>query len=146
LTRLEKSIEIMESPEKIWPYLCGEGITEWYPNIRSHEFTSEKRGLGAIYHVAGEGDDQKFEYNAIVTEYVENERVGWRTTSGDWTAFGSITLKPIVAGTVVMYMIDYALPYSLLGMIIDRLRVSKSMREGLETALKNLKKLVEEEK
>ena len=55
-------------------------------------------------------------------------------------------MKPIVAGTVVMYMIDYALPYSLLGMIIDRLRVSKSMREGLETALKNLKKLVEEEK
>jgi len=41
---------------------------------------------------------------------------------------------------------DYALPYSLLGMIIDKLRVSKSMREGLETALKNLKKLVEEEK
>jgi len=107
---LEKSIEIMASPEKIWPYLCGEGITEWYTNIRSHEFTSEKRGLGATYHVAGEGDDQKFEYNAIVTEYVENERVGWRTTSGDWTAFGSITLKPIVAGTAVMYIMTMRCP------------------------------------
>jgi uncharacterized membrane protein len=146
LTRLEKSIEIMGPPDKIWPYLCDESITESYPGIQSHEFTSEKRGLGATYHVSGEGDDQKFEYHAIVTEHVENEKVGWRTTSGDWTAFGSITLKPVEAGTVVMYMIDYALPHSLLGMIIDKLRVSKSMREGLETALKNLKKLVEEEK
>jgi len=144
MTRLEKSIEINAPPKKIWALLQCERIPEWYPNITSHEYNSEKRGLGATYHVVGKGNGQKFEYNAEVTELNENERFAWRTTSGDWTALGSTTLKTVDDRTIVSYVIDYSLPLSLLGMIIDRLRVRKSMEEGLKTALMNLKRLAEE--
>jgi uncharacterized membrane protein len=143
LTRIEGSIEIKASPEKVWPLLSCEKIPEWYPNIKSHEFTSEKRGLGATYHVAGEGDGQKFEYDAEVTEYVENSRVAWRTISGDWTAFGSTTLEPTEGGTKVAMVNDYQLPYSIIGKIIDRLKVRKSMENALEKALENLKVMAE---
>lgn len=88
-------------------------------------------------------EGQKFEYDAEVTEHVENERLAWRSTSRDWTAFGSITLKPMEAGTKVTMVINYELPYSVLGKIIDRLKGRKAMEKGLETALENLKNIVE---
>ena len=61
MTRIERSIEIRASPEKVWELQSCERTPEWYPGIKRHEFTSEKRGLGATYHVAGEGDGQRFE-------------------------------------------------------------------------------------
>lgn len=144
MTRLEGSIEIRASPERIWPLLDCEEIPKWYPNIKSQEWTSEAREVGATYHVTGEGDGQSFEYDAEITEHVENSRVAWRTTGGDWTALGSVDLEPTEARTKVTMVTDYQLPYSLLGKIIDRLSVRRSVEKALEDALENLKSMVEE--
>lgn len=144
MTRIEKSIEIRAPPEKVWPLLFWDGLPEWYPYIKRAEYTSKKRAaVGATAHVIGEAEGQKFEYDAEVTEYVENERATWRTTSGNWTAFGSTTLKPTKAGTKVTMVTNYELPYSILGKIIDGLKVRKSMEKGHERALENLKSIVE---
>jgi len=144
LTRIERSIEIKSPPEKVWPLLLWERCAEYNPSIKSVKSTSEKkRGVGATAHVLGKGDGQKFEYDIEVTEYVENDKCAWRTTSGDWTALGSNILKPTEAGTELTMMIDYQLPYSLLGKIIDKLRVRKSIERNIETALENIKSIVE---
>jgi len=144
LTGIEKSVEIKAPPEKVWPLLFWDRLPEWHPYIKRAEYTSKKRAsVGAAAHVIGEAEGQKFEYDAETTEYVENERAVWRTTSGNWTAFGSTTLKPMKAGTKVTMVMNYELPYSILGKIIDKLKVKKSMGKGLETALENLKSMVE---
>jgi len=144
LTRIEKSIEIRAPPEKIWPLLFWDKVPEWYPYIKKAKYTSKKRAdVGATAHIIGEAEGQKFEYDAETTEYVENERAAWRTTSGNWTAFGTTTLKPTETGTKVTMVINYELPYSILGKIIDRLKARKSMDKGLERALENLKSMVE---
>lgn len=144
MTRIERSIEIRAPPEKIWELLAWDRTPEWYRYIKRAEYTSETRaGVGATAHVIGEAEGQKFEYDIEVTKYVENERAAWRTTSGTWTAFGSGTLKPTEAGTKVTIVINYQLPYSVLGKIIDRLKGRKAMEKGLETALENLKSIVE---
>lgn len=146
MTRLERSIEIKAPPEKVWELLAWDRLPEWYPSIKTAEYTSEKReGVGATAHVTGEDEEmkQKFEYDIEVTECVENERATWRTTSGDFTAFGSTTLKPTEAGTELTMMIDYHLPYSILGKIIDRLKVRKLMEKYFETGMENLKSIAE---
>ena len=143
MTRIERSIEIKASPEKVWPLLLWDRCTEYNPTIKSVKLTSEKRGVGQTAHVVGAGDGQKFEYDIEVTEHVENEKCAWRTTSGDWTAVGSNILKPTEAGTELTMIIDYQLPYSFLGKIIDRFSVRKSIERSIETALENLKSIVE---
>lgn len=143
MTKVERSIEIKASPEKIWELISWDRFPEWYPYIKKSKYTSKKRaGVGATAHVIGDAEGQKFEYDAEVTEYVENERAAWRTTSGNWTAFGSTTLKPTEVGTKVTIAMNYELPYSILGKIIDKLKVRKSMEKGLERALENLKSMV----
>ena len=144
MARIERSIEIKAPSEKVWPLLSWERCAEFNPSIKSVKSTSEKkRGVGETAHVVGEGDDQKFEYDIEVTEYVENERCSWRTTSGDWTALGTYVLKPTEAGTELTMITDYQLPYSLLGKIIDKLRVRKGVERNIETALENIKSIVE---
>jgi len=38
---------------------------------------------------------------------------------------------------------DYELPYSILGKIVDKLRVSKNLEKSIETNHMNLKKAIE---
>ena len=47
------------------------------------------------------------------------------------------------ARTRATFMMDYELPYSFLGKIIDKLRVCKAIEKGANTGLKNLKQIAE---
>jgi hypothetical protein len=76
----------------------------------------------------------------------KNERVAWRTTSGDMAMFGTIKLEPVDEGTKVTYSINYELPYSIFGTLIDKLKMSKELEKGMPEALQNLKNQVEKKK
>ena len=54
-----------------------------------------------------------------------------------------MTLSPSETGTKATFMMDYDLPYYILGKIIDKLRVCKALEKGTARALKKLKTLVE---
>lgn len=73
----------------------------------------------------------------------KNERVAWRTISGDIAMFGTITLKPVDEGTKLTYTINYELPYSILGKAIDKLKIRKDLEKGMTKSLQNLKNRVE---
>lgn len=108
--------------------------------IERAECTSERRaGVSATFHVIG-AIEPKAEFNVEITEYIETEKAIWRSTAGTFTAFGTTTLNPTEAGTELTFVIDYELPYSILGKIIDKLRVSKEIEKGTERALEKLKK------
>lgn len=83
-----------------------------------------------------EGDDE-------ITEMIENEKMAFRTTSGNTTVIGSVTLSPTKGGTKVTITQDYELPYSVLGKLIDKLRVHKVLETSIEKALKKLKDTME---
>ena len=40
-------------------------------------------------------------------------------------------------------MIDYELPYSILGLILDKLMVSREIAQGFDQGLEKLKRIVE---
>jgi uncharacterized membrane protein len=146
LTRVEKSIEIKASPQKVWPMMWWDGWTQWYAPFKEGkvEYTSrEKNKVGTTVHVTAELAGIKGEFDGENTEAIENEKVAWRTTGGNFTGFGVNALSPTKAGTKVTIMMDYELPYSILGKIIDKLRFHKALEKAIETGLNKLKDMME---
>ena len=144
MAKIEKKIEILVPPGKIWPMFFWDRIPEWLDGVKEAEYTSkEKDGVGATANVVGEAAGIRVEFNVEITEYNKNERASWRTTAGNLTAIGVTALKPTEKGTELTLMMDYDLPYSILGKIVDKLVVRKEMEEGFEAGLENLKKMLE---
>ena len=144
MTRIEKSIEINAPPEKIWPMLQLEKLPEWHTEFKKIEVTSkDKYKVGSTVHEIIEVAGTKREMDAEITEVTENEKMAWRTTGGAFKASGFFALSPTKVGSKVTQMMDYELPYSVLGKLIDKLRVHKAIDESYDIALKKLKDIME---
>ena len=144
MTRIEQSIEINAAPREIWPMIRWDRVPEWMDIIKKVEYTSEqKETVGVTAHWIGEAGGVKSEWDTETTEWEVNERGAWRSTCGTFTGIGSLTLNPSETGTKATFMMDYDLPYSILGKIIDKLRVYKAVEKGTTRALIKLKEMVE---
>ena len=144
MAKIEKSIDIAAPPEKIWSMIYWDKMPQWLDIIKKAEFTSKyKDRIGATAHVNGEAGGTKAEWDAETTEWTENKRFAWRTTAGTFTGFGFTTLTPIKNGTNVAIVMDYDLPYSFLGKLVDKLRVSKEMNKGFDRGMEKLKEIAE---
>jgi hypothetical protein len=145
LTRIEKPIEINVPPEKIWPIVRWEKVPEWYDTVKKVEWTcKEHNKVGSTFHAMNEVAGSKMGYDAEITEVIKNEKMVARTTGGNLTSIASVTFSPTKAGTKITYVEEYELPYSILGKIIDKLRVRKAIEKDAERALKKLKKRAEQ--
>lgn len=144
MARIEKSIEIDAAPQKVWDLLKElERMPEWMTSMKSHKITSEKRyGKGVTTHCVMQHGDRTFEYDAEVTEYNEPENAAWHCDK-PMRFDGSYTLKAVDSKTKLTMVLDYDLPYSILGKMIDTLKVSKEMDRGVEEGLQNIKKMLE---
>ena len=115
---------------------------------KSVEYTSEVRTpedkyrVGASAHITGKhGEEFDFE----ITESIENKKMTTRSTSGNVTLFGTFSLKPTEAGTEITNVVDYEMPYSILGKIIDKLVVGRKVEKeiDMERSLEKLKSILE---
>jgi uncharacterized membrane protein len=145
LARIEESIEINASPQRIWPIVCWHKVPEWMDIIKEVTYTSEETNkVGATAHWIGEAGGIKSEWDTETTEWEPYVRGAWRTTVGTFTGIGSVTLNSTdLGGTQATFMMDYELPYSFLGKIIDKLRVYKAIEKGTNHGLKKLKIMAE---
>lgn len=55
----------------------------------------------------------------------------------------SVNLKPIESGTKIVFLMNYELPYSVLGKVIDKLKVSKELEKGIMQGFQKLKVVAE---
>jgi len=144
MARVEKSIEINASPEKVWSLINWERVPEWYHSIKKVEWTSKRKmEVGATVHVLSEIAGAKSEWDAEITEFADNERVTWRTIRGNPTTIYHATLSPSKTGVKLTTSFDYEMPYSILGKLIDKLRVHKEMEKEAEQALQRMKDAAE---
>jgi len=143
LARLKKLIEIKAPPGKIWPLLFWDKIPEWLDGIEAEYTSEEKDSVGSTAHVVAEAAGIKAEWDIEITEYIRNERATWRSTAGNVTAIGLTTLEPTETGTRLTFVIDYELPYSILGKVVDKLVVSRQLEKDIAKGLKKLKAMIE---
>ena len=146
--RLEKSIVIKASPEKVWELLALERASEWVSELKDVEYTSEvntpkdKLRVGASAHatIKGEGE-MHFE----VTESLENTKITIHAKGGKYTKDMTFTytLEPVEEGTKFTQRTDYELSGGILGKFLDKLVAQRMTKKDVERQLEKLKSIAE---
>jgi len=120
--RVQRSIEIAAPPEKIWPFLIEpEKIMKWFNLLQKFEYTSDKRsGAGTPFYYEEKSGGRLMKLNFVVTEWVENERLAFRMTSGNFLKSYEQrwTIEATPPGSWFTYMEDIKLPYGIIGKIL----------------------------
>jgi uncharacterized membrane protein len=105
--------------------------------------TSQHEGVGTHgkgkFNTAGQIFEAEFE----VIEWEQNRKLGWRSVAGNFTSFGTYTLEPRGKKTEITSVLNYELPYSILGKMIDKLKMRKQFSKDGRQSLENLKALCE---
>ncbi len=146
MTKVTKSIEIEASPEKVFAFITDtEKINEITKGVQEAEYTSKGPvGVGSILHVISKAGGQQAEFDMEITEFEKNKKMSMHTIGASKvkTQTSSI-LEPTAKGTKLTRTHDYQLPYSILGKIVDKLRVSKDIEKSMEKQLSGIKKALE---
>jgi carbon monoxide dehydrogenase subunit G len=145
LGRVEKSIEIKASPDKVWEMLAFDRHPEWNEQYKSVEYTSkvrtpkDKYRVGASCHMTTKEGVVDLE----ITESLENEKITYRVQGmkGVRNINGTFTLKPTELGTKITAVSDYELS-SLMLKMLSKL-VSKALEKDFEKSLEKLKSILE---
>ena len=145
MVRMENSVEIKASPEKVWEMLALDRWPEWMDvaEVESAKYTSEVRTTGDKYKVGASAHivEKRWEYELNVTESLKNEKLTVRS-KGKYTYTMTYLLKPIEEGTKLMFSGDFVMPYGILGKALYKL-LSGAAEKQVERALEKLKSIVE---
>jgi carbon monoxide dehydrogenase subunit G len=141
-----KRIEIEAPPEEVFAFLLDkEKMNKATKGFSKYEhITSGPVGVGSRMHYVTGSGRSKMEFDSEVLEFVRNEKfVSHTVGESKFKGKASITLEPTAKGTRMNYSMEYELPYSVLGKLIDKVTVHKKMEEGISNNLENIKKALE---
>jgi ribosome-associated toxin RatA of RatAB toxin-antitoxin module len=146
VAKLTKSVEIEASPEKVFTFVndmkkMNDAMKGWAEG----ELTSEGAGgVGAKSHYVGVAGGQQAEWDMEVTEFVKNKKIASRTIGASkFKMTNSWVLEPTTKGTKFTFSMEYEVPYSILGKLVDKLKVSKDMEIKMSKMMENMKKALE---
>jgi carbon monoxide dehydrogenase subunit G len=142
LGKFTKSIEIEASPEKVFNFINDDKkLNEANKDVKVETTSEGPVGVGTTRHFVGSAGGK---WDMEITEFVKNKKMSSHTIGkGDMKITQSWTLEPTAKGTKLTFFADYELPYSLLGKIVDKVRVSKVIEKSNIQMLENVKKALE---
>ncbi len=146
--RIEKSIEIKAPVEKVFAFIIDfDNFVRTQPPEMKLEVLSRDEGLvrvGFTVKARAEFGGRVFEVEDETTELVKNKRFSGRQKGGAFKKLEHTDLvEPTESGTKYTSIMEYELPYSLLGKIIDKLKVQKDIEKMMDYSTKKTKELLE---
>jgi uncharacterized protein YndB with AHSA1/START domain len=144
--KIQRSIEIVAPPEKIWPFLVEpEKILKWFNLLREFEYTGDKRsGVGTTFYYEEKSSGQLMKLNYAVTEWVENKKLAFGVTSGSLKKDDQVwSIEAIPSGSRFTMFEDLEMPMGIIGKIIGALFGGMMIGKNMEKILANLKSLAE---
>ena len=143
---VQGSIDIAAPPNKIWPFLVEpEKIMRWCITYRKFEYTGDKRsGVGSTFYVEEKAGGPLMKLDFTVTEWVVNERLAFKMTSGNFVKGYEqrLIIEAIKSGSRLTFAEDVKLPYGVIGKIMGFFAKSSSQAHVKEM-LNKLKNLAE---
>ena len=140
--KVQRSIDITAPREKIWPFLVEpENILKWYIPMKKFNYTGEQRsGTGTTFYFEEEAATL-MKLNFVVTEWVQNEKLAFMMTSGNFVKGyqQTWTIDNTPSGCRFTYVEDIKMPYGILGKFIGlfarfgSLATMKKMLEKLKS-------------
>jgi ligand-binding SRPBCC domain-containing protein len=151
LTFVTKSIEIKVPVENVFTYFARPehisdqiktdtvGMTVIPMDIK------EGMGVGTTFRIIGDFSGKRLEWDCETTEFIRNEKISAKQIEGPFKRW-EITNEFKSLGdnlTRVTMSVDYVMPFGPLGAILDKAKFAKSAERGMETALYNVRGLLE---
>lgn len=146
MTKVTKSIELEASPEKVFAFINDmEKMNAVNKGSSEGEYTSKGPvGVGSTLHFVGKAGGSQSEWDMEITEFEKDRKVAMRTIGASKFRMSAFrTIEPMAKGSKLTIAMDYEVPYSILGKIVDRLRVSKDIEKQSERTLQSIKKALE---
>ena len=150
MTKVERSIVIEAPVEKVFAF-----VTDFdnFLKASSHEIKMEvlsrdegTQKVGDTIKVRTKIGDQVWEVDVETTEFVKNKRQTVQQKGGAFKKMLMMdTFEPTDGGTKWTAIVEYELPYSLLGKLIDKLKFRKAMEKGSDYYVNKTKELIEKE-
>ena len=146
MTKVTKSIEIEASPEKVFAFVTDvEKLNEIAKGDVEFKQTSEGPWrVGTTLHSISRQSGSPIESDFEVTEFEKNKKATMRTVKGSKVKLQqTCCVEPTAKGTKLTYIADYTMPYSILGKLVDKLKVQKDIEKSIDRQLMDGKKALE---
>jgi ribosome-associated toxin RatA of RatAB toxin-antitoxin module len=150
LTKIERSIVIEAPVEKVFAFVNDfDNFLKTQPPEMEMEVLSRDEGpnrVGHITKVKTTVGNQVVESEVETTEFVENEKVVMEQKGGAMKKMiMTDTFEPTDGGTKWTAIVEYELPYSLLGKLVDKLKFRKELEKSSDYYVNKTKELIEKE-
>ena len=150
MTRIERSIVIEAPVEKVFAFVTDlDNFVKINPPETEMEILSRDEGpqrVGSTAKVRAKVGDQVWEVEVETTEFVKNKKQAVRQKGGPMKKFDMLDLfEPADGGTKWTAIVEYELPYSLLGKLIDKLKFRKTIEKSSDYMVNKTKELIEKE-
>jgi len=142
---------VIEAPvEKVFAFVTDlDNFVKCNPPETEMKVLSRDEGpqrVGSTAKVRAKVGDQVWELDVETTEFVKNKRQTVRQKGGAMKKMlMTDTFEPTDGGTKWTSILEYELPYSLLGKLIDKLKVHKELEKGSDYIVNKTKELIEKE-
>ena len=151
LTVVSKSIEIKTPVDSVFTYFARpEHVSDQIKNDSVGMTVvpmdiKEGMGVGTTFRVIGDFSGKRLEWDCETIEFKRNEKISAKQIEGPFKKW-QITNEFKELGenlTRVTMTVDYEMPFGPLGSILDKAKFAKSAEKGMETALYNVRGLLE---
>jgi len=148
LTRIEKSIVIEAPVEKVFSFVTDvDNFVKTQPPEVEMTVLSRDKGpdrVGSKGKVRAKVGGQVWEVEMETTELVKNKRRVMRQKGGALKKMEATDLfEPTEKGTKLTTILEYELPYSLIGKVVDKLKARKDIEKAFDYSVKKTKELIE---
>ena len=151
MTVVSKSIDIKTPIENVFTYFARpEHVSDQIKNDAVGMTVvpmdiKEGMGVGTTFRIIGDFSGKRLEWDCETTEFIRNEKISAKQIEGPFKRW-QITNEFQSLGanlTRITMTVDYEMPFGPLGSIMDKAKFAKSAERGMETALYNVRGLLE---
>ena len=151
LTLVRKSIDIKTPVDNVFTYFARpEHVSDQIKNDTVGMTVvpmdiKEGMGVGTTFRIIGDFSGKRLEWDCETTEFIRNEKIVAKQIEGPFKHW-EITNEFESLGdnlTRITMSVDYEMPFGPLGAILDKAKFAKSADKGMETALYNVRGLLE---
>jgi uncharacterized membrane protein len=148
------TVEINKPPSVVFNMLLdANNVKEWAPVVTSSYCSEQLTKEGTPFSVKADlkpVGGPKFEFDNVVAKLVENKELLWKQTKGtmkrlEWHFLLEPTVKSenSEGATRLSLSIDYDMPYSFLGSIIDKVKMNRVINAACQVNLEGFKRKIE---
>ncbi len=151
MTLVTKSIDIKTPVDSVFTYFARpEHVSDQIKNDTVGMTVipmdiKEGMGVGTTFRIIGDFSGKRLEWDCETTEFIRNEKITAKQIEGPFKRW-QITNEFKALGdnlTRMTMTVDYVMPFGPLGAILDKAKFAKSAEKEMETALYNVRGLLE---